>query len=150
MWRSIRVGREGHHKPSSWGLVAPRGQPAETQSAAVQSKVLLFLLLAEQTAVTQKMCAGAEGETQSLALTTADAILVPDLLLASVSMRVKWGSRAVWLLWFQFSTDRTGCSCTEPQLLLNIAHFSLRIGLHKVKGTIHRKKKSRSWLLSLP
>lgn len=77
------------------GVGGSRGQPAETQSAAVQLKVLLFLLLAEQTAVTQKMCAGAEGETQSLALTSTDAILVPDLLLASVSMGVKWGSRAV-------------------------------------------------------
>lgn len=72
------VGRAGHHRPSAWGLLAPWGQPAETQSAAVQSKVLLFLLLAEQTAFTQKMCAGTEGETQSLAITTADAILVPD------------------------------------------------------------------------
>lgn len=89
------VGRADHHKPSSWGVGVSRGQPAETQSAAVQSKVLLFLLLAKQTAVIQKMCAGAEGETQSLALTSADAILVPDLLLASVSMRVKWGSWAV-------------------------------------------------------
>lgn len=50
------------------GVGGSWGQPAETQSAAVQSKVLLFLLLADQTAVTQKMCAGAEGETQSLAL----------------------------------------------------------------------------------
>lgn len=48
-------------------------------------EVLLFLLLAEQTEVAQKMCVRAEGETQSLALTTADAVLVADLLLASWS-----------------------------------------------------------------
>lgn len=133
--RSVTVGRAGHHRPSSGGVAAPQGQPAETQSAAVHSKVLLFLLLAEQTAVTQKMCAGAEGETQSLALTSAGAILVPDLPCPGVR-RGKCGSRAVWLLWFQFSTDRTGCSCTEPRLLLNIAHFSLQVGLHAVKEPI--------------
>lgn len=48
-------------------------------------EVLLFLLLAEQTQVTQKTCVRAEGETQSLALTTADTVLVPDLLLSSWS-----------------------------------------------------------------
>lgn len=49
-------------------------------------EVLLFLLLAEQTEAAQKMWVRAEGETQSLALTTADAVLVPDpLLLASWS-----------------------------------------------------------------
>lgn len=57
-------------------------------------------------------------------------------------MRVKWGSNAMWLLWFQFSMCRNGCSCTEQ---LNTACFSLQIGLNEVKGTVSMKNESRNW-----
>lgn len=149
-WWSILVGRAGHHKPSSWGLVAPQGQPAETQSASVQLKVLLFLLLAEQTAVTQKMCAGAEGETQTLALTTADAILVPELLLARSQW--EWNGEAgpcdcsgFSSAWTDLAVAAQSHNCCQ---ILPILAF--RLALIKSKRLFTGKRRARRWLLSLP
>lgn len=79
----------------SWGHQQLPGDRQLKPEVLLRSReVLLFLLLAEQTEVTQKMCVRARGESLSLALTTADAVLVPDLLLAAGSPGMKWGSDA--------------------------------------------------------
>lgn len=149
-WWSILVGRAGHHKPSSWRSVAPQGQPAETQSASVQLKVLLFLLLAEQTAVTQKMCAGEEGETQPLALTTADAILVPELLLARSQW--EWNGEAgpcdcsgFSSAWTELAVAAQSHNCCQI-----LPFLAFRLALLKSKWLFPGKRRARSWLLSLP
>lgn len=67
------------------GLRLPGDSQLKPEVLPCGQEVLLFLLLAEQTEVTWRTCVRAEDESQSLALTTADAALVPDLLLTSWS-----------------------------------------------------------------
>lgn len=79
-WCSRRLQR-----PLPGGRRLPGDSRLKPDMLPCDREVLLFLLSAEQTEVAQKTCVRAEGENQSLALTTADAVLVPDLLLASWS-----------------------------------------------------------------